>query len=79
MFGAMNKIFRPYDLNRRPLLPPDLREWLPEGHAALFISDVVDVLVHWPSQFSEPVVGRRAIRARPYSSANRRPPVIQTC
>jgi transposase len=25
-------------------LPPDLREWLPEGHLALFISDVVDEL-----------------------------------
>ena len=26
------------------LLPPDLREWLPEGHLALFVSDVVDEL-----------------------------------
>jgi transposase len=26
------------------LLPPDLREWLPEGYLALFISDVVDEL-----------------------------------
>ena len=26
------------------LLPPDLREWLPEGDLALFISDVVDAL-----------------------------------
>src|SRR2546428_141065 len=34
----------PYDLNQRLLLPPDLREWLPEGHLALFISDVVDEL-----------------------------------
>jgi len=26
------------------LLPPDLREWLPEGHLALFVSEVVDEL-----------------------------------
>src|SRR5713101_7347789 len=44
MLGTMNKTFRPYDLNQRLLLPPDLREWLPEGHLALFISDVVDEL-----------------------------------
>ena len=44
MRGAMNKTFRPYDLDQRLLLPPDLREWLPEGHLALFISDVVDEL-----------------------------------
>jgi transposase len=44
MLGAMNKTFRPYDLDQRLLLPPDLREWLPEGHLALFISDVVDEL-----------------------------------
>jgi len=31
-------------LNQRLLLPPDLREWLPEGHLALFVSDVVDAL-----------------------------------
>jgi transposase len=40
----MSKTFRAYDLNQRLLLPPDLREWLPEGHLALFISDMVDAL-----------------------------------
>src|ERR1019366_3630876 len=30
--------------DQRMLLPPDLREWLPEGHLALFISDVADTL-----------------------------------
>jgi transposase len=40
----MPKTFRPYDLDQRLLLPPDLREWLPAGHLALFISDVVDEL-----------------------------------
>ena len=41
---TMTKTFRRYDLNQRLLLPPDLREWLPEGDVALFISDVVDEL-----------------------------------
>ena len=38
----MSKTFRPYALNQRLLLPPDLREWLPEDDLALFVSDVVD-------------------------------------
>ncbi len=37
----MDKRFRPYNLNQALLLPPDLRDWLPEEHLALFISDVV--------------------------------------
>lgn len=40
----MTKLFRPYSLDQHLLLPPDLREWLPEGHVALFVSDVVDEL-----------------------------------
>jgi transposase len=40
----MSKIFRAYSLDQRLLLPPDMREWLPEGHLALFISDVVEEL-----------------------------------
>jgi transposase len=42
--GRMAKGFLPYTLDQRLLLPPDMREWLPEGHLALFISDVVDTL-----------------------------------
>jgi transposase/methylmalonyl-CoA mutase cobalamin-binding subunit len=38
------KTFRPYTLDQPLLLPPDMREWLPEGDLALFISDVVDEL-----------------------------------
>ena len=41
---AMTKMFRPYTLDQQLLLPPDMREWLPEGDLALFISDVVDEL-----------------------------------
>jgi transposase len=40
----MSKTFRPYALNQRVLLPPDLREWLPEDHVALFVRDVGDAL-----------------------------------
>ena len=40
----MNKTYREYQPGQHLLLPPDLREWLPEGHLALFISDVVDNL-----------------------------------
>ncbi|MDD4197510.1 MAG: hypothetical protein PHT96_14060 [Syntrophorhabdaceae bacterium] len=36
--------FKPYDQDRLYLLPPSLREWLPENHLAHFISDVVDEL-----------------------------------
>lgn len=40
----MSRIYMSYDPEQRLLLPPDLREWLPEGHLALFESDVVDQL-----------------------------------
>jgi transposase len=36
------KTFKPYDPDQLFLLPPALRDWLPEGHLALFISDLVD-------------------------------------
>ncbi len=36
------KTFRAYNPDQLFLLPPALRDWLPEGHLALFISDVVD-------------------------------------
>jgi transposase len=40
----MTRLFRPYSLDQRLLLPPDLREWLPEDDLAWFISDAVDEL-----------------------------------
>ncbi len=40
----MSRIYLSYDPEQQLLLPPDLREWPPEGHLALFISDVVDEL-----------------------------------
>jgi len=44
MMERMDKTFRDYDLDQEFLLPPNLRDWLPEGHLALFVSDVVDGL-----------------------------------
>ncbi len=40
----MGRIYLSYDPEQKLLLPPDMRDWLPEGHLALFISDVVDEL-----------------------------------
>src|SRR5450631_419679 len=40
----MGKSYRPYYPDEELLLPPSLREWLPEGHLAYFVSDVVDNL-----------------------------------
>jgi len=36
--------YLPYDIDQRLLLPPDMRAWLPQGHLALFILDVVGEL-----------------------------------
>ncbi len=38
----MAKHFLAYDLNQRLLLPPDMREWLPDSHVASFVSDTVE-------------------------------------
>ena len=40
----MGKKYRPYYPDEELLLPPSLREWLPEDHLAYFVSDVVDNL-----------------------------------
>jgi len=40
----MGKSYREYDPDQLLLLPPNMREWLPEGHLASFISDIVDEL-----------------------------------
>ena len=42
--SGMARTFITYNPNQAFLLPPDLREWLPSGHLALFVSDVVDAL-----------------------------------
>jgi len=40
----MAKTYRPYVPEQDLLLPPSLREWLPEDHLAHFVSDLVDHL-----------------------------------
>ena len=36
------KTFRRYDQGQMLLMPPSLDEWLPEGHLARFVSELVD-------------------------------------
>jgi transposase len=38
----MAKTYRPYLPEQDLLLPPSLREWLPEDHLAYFVSDLID-------------------------------------
>ncbi len=40
--GAVAKKFRSYDQHQSFLLPPSLDDWLPAGHTARFVSEVVD-------------------------------------
>lgn len=40
----MARTFRPYDQDQDYLLPPSIRDWLPDDHLAHFISDIVDAL-----------------------------------
>ena len=40
----MAKVYRPYFPEQDFLLPPSLREWLPEEHLAYFVSDLIDQL-----------------------------------
>ena len=40
----MSKQYRTYSPDDQYLLPPSLREWLPENHLAYFISDTIDEL-----------------------------------
>ena len=40
----MNKAYQPWTQDQAYLLPPSLRDWLPEDHLAWFILDVVSQL-----------------------------------
>jgi transposase len=40
----MAKTYRPYVPEQDLLLPPSLRDWLPEDHLAYFVSDLIDAL-----------------------------------
>ena len=41
---SMAKTYRPYSPDQMFLLPPSVRDWLPENHLVYFVSDVVDNL-----------------------------------
>ena len=41
---VMAKTFRPYDPEQMYLMPPSVSEWVPEGHLARFVSDLVDAM-----------------------------------
>src|ERR1035438_6985566 len=43
-FSSMGKTYRTYLPEQDLLLPPSLRDWLPEGHLAYFVSDLIDEL-----------------------------------
>jgi transposase len=40
----MAKTYRPYVPEQDLLLPPSLRDWLPDDHLAYFVSDLIDQL-----------------------------------
>ena len=40
----MSKTFRPYEPDQPFLMPASMREWLPSGHLAYFVSDVMEQL-----------------------------------
>jgi len=40
----MSKTFRPYEPDQSFLMPVSMHEWLPSGHLAYFVTDVVDQL-----------------------------------
>ncbi len=40
----MTPSYQPYEPRQQQLLPCALQEWLPEGHLAYYINDVVDSL-----------------------------------
>lgn len=42
--SGMAKTYRPYSPDQMLLLPPSLRDWLPENHPVYFVSDVIDNL-----------------------------------
>ena len=41
---GMAKTYRPYLPEQTFLLPPSLRDWLPDDHLAYFVSDLIENL-----------------------------------
>ena len=40
--APVDKTFRPYHHDQQFLLPPSIKDWLPEGHLARFVDELVD-------------------------------------
>ncbi len=39
--GLVDKTFRSYDRGQQFLLPPSIADWVPEGHLARFVDELV--------------------------------------
>jgi transposase len=50
--AGVAKTFRSYDQGQVLLLPPSLDDWLPEGHTARFVSEVVDDMLDLDAVYS---------------------------
>jgi hypothetical protein len=49
------------DRDQSFLMPPDLREWLPENHLAWFVLEAVEEMDLWPFYAAHRVDGKRSI------------------
>ena len=43
----MSKTYRPYNPDQQFLMPPSMRDWLPEGHLSYFVSETIDEMDLW--------------------------------
>lgn len=48
----VEKTFRPYDQDQSFLMPPSVRDWLPDDHLALFVSELVDEVLDLSAFFA---------------------------
>ena len=56
----MAREFLPYDLDQQYLLPPSLKEWVPQDHLIFFVSDGMrqDLVEQYASKHSMPAMER---------------------
>ncbi len=62
---AVDKMFRVYDQDQSFLMPPSLRDWLPDDHLALFVSELVEEVLDlspFLASYTRPEVSRRTTR-----------------
>ena len=60
----MSKFYQPWTQDQQFLLPPSLRDWLPEDHVAWFVLDVVSQLDL--SAIEDAIQSKDARGQRPY-------------